>query len=98
MNNFLDVLFAIENNLSDVYHAYSKWYAVDSAVPINLKISKPTPFDSYGDIVARVTLYFGNEVVWDTLITYNTDLNRFCEKVKKKIETLKIKGAFTNEA
>lgn len=91
MNSFKDVVKAVQNVAPTLDYVHSKWYIVNQNPHLQLKVSKPCPFDSYLDIVARVTLFNDNEVLFDALITVDADLNALCAKLKKKIETSEIK-------
>ena len=84
MNNFYDVLKQVRKCIPK--YAHSRCYTVKDNPDCLVKISAPNDFDAYGDVVARVTLLYKDKVILDNLITYNSDLTRFCEKLKRKIK------------
>lgn len=88
MNEFVDVLKTIKETVPKPKLVHSLWYIVNDNPKCHLKVSHPDPFDNYADIVARVTLFYDNNAVYDTLISYNTDLTKFCEKLSNKIKEL----------
>jgi G:T-mismatch repair DNA endonuclease (very short patch repair protein) len=51
-----------------------------------IKIARPSSFDSYRDIEACVTLLYDKQIVWEVLLTQDTDLNKFCNKLSQKIK------------
>jgi hypothetical protein len=90
MNSILDVNKAIKNATTSLQLTKTIWYTVNNNPNISISIRKPEPFDNYLDVIARVTLYYDGAVVWDVLITLHSDLERFCDKLKKKIKTIEI--------
>jgi len=92
LNSFKNVLTSLQNTVPKLTLVQSKWYVLDNNSNIALRVSKPDPFSDYGDVIARITLFYQDKVTFDCLVTYDTDLNSLCEKIKKKIETNVIKG------
>lgn len=87
MNKFEDILTTLQNTVPKVDLERSRYYYISEQKPhVSLRISRPSSFDNYGDILARVTLLNRDKIVLDNLITYNTDLEKFFEKVARKIE------------
>ena len=88
MNSFVDVLKNIKETVPKPKLVHSLWYVVNDDTKCQLKVSHPDPFSDYADIIARVTLFYDNKVIYDTLISYSTDLPKFCEKLSNKIKEL----------
>jgi hypothetical protein len=88
MNNFIDVLHTLQSTVPKLKPVICKWFVYEDNPRLQIKISKPCAFDDYGDIIARVTLYKDDNPIWDVLISYNTDLNRLCEKISRKFKEL----------
>lgn len=85
MNNFLNTVFTIKNIIPDIANLTSVCYTVKDNSDYQLKIVKPNPFDNYLDIVAQIILLHKNKIIYNTLITINTDLTKLCEKLLQKI-------------
>ena len=91
-NNYNDVLNYIALSMPNIIPNDDKWYTIKYRYTYKLRIRKPSSFDNYVDVVARVTLFCNDMVLMDCLITVDTDLNKLCEKIKKKIITNEING------
>ena len=91
MNDFKDVITSVIDTAPKLRAIQSIHYVLCHNPKIQIRVSKPDSFDSYVDIVAKVTLYYKDEVVWNVLITYSTNLDAFCAKLKKKIELIERK-------
>lgn len=86
MNSYKDVLKGLHNTVPRLTVVHSRWFVVNENTRCLIKLSQPNSFDSYMDIVARVTLFFDNKIIMDALITYNTDLDKLFEKLDRKIK------------
>lgn len=63
-------------------------YSVHSNPDCAIRISKPKSFDNYCDIIAEFSLFYKDKLVYDVLIAVDTDLEKFCKKLLKRIEVL----------
>ena len=88
-NNYIDVLQALQESQIKLDLTKDIWYYVNGNPRCVLRVAKPNSFDSYADVVAKITLYYDNKMLWEVLITVDTDLEKFVEKLKKKISTVK---------
>lgn len=90
MISFTDCKKLIEENIPYLKTLPTTRYTLDGHPDLILEIAKPNSFDNYMDVVARLTLINDGEILLDGLITYNTDFENLCAKLKKKIETIRI--------
>ena len=86
MNTFKNVLANLQATIPKAILKHTVSFVFKDEHRWEIKVSKPCPFDDYGDVVAQVTLYKDNEIVSQTLITYDTDLDGFCKKLLKRIK------------
>lgn len=91
MNDFKDVLDTLKDTIPDLASVPCKRFIIPNNPKFNITVARPEPFNNYMDIVARVTLSNDSTVLWDVLITCDTNLTAFCDKIKKKIETNEIR-------
>lgn len=85
IDKFHKVLTSIKEAVPEMSLVHSLWYVVQPCPKCCIKVSKPDPFCNYSDIIARVTLFYDNKVIMDNLIGYDTNLNRFCEKLSSRV-------------
>ena len=87
MVDFKDVLTIVKTKLPKEKGTRGYWYAIQNYPGYSVRISQPNSFDNYLDIIARVTLLYNGETVWDVLISIETDLNKFINKLVHKLKT-----------
>ena len=85
MNSFEDIIEGVRTAVPKLTLDNSLWYVVKGKPIHRIRISKPCPFDNYPDIVANITVFREDKVIWDVLITTVTDVKKFCEKLNQKI-------------
>lgn len=83
---FIDVITAVKEAVPKVKPVHSYWFVIKDNPHFQIKISKPSPFDSYGDMVAKITVYKDDKPVWNVLLTIDTDLNKFCQRLLQKLK------------
>ena len=88
MSEFVNFLNTLKETIPDLAISKSLWYSVKGHNTVLIEVSVPNPFDSYLDIIARITLYCAGKIISETLITKDTDIQKFCNKLYNKIITL----------
>lgn len=88
MNDFESVLNALKETIPELTIPKSMWYSIKGYHTCLIEVSVPNSFDSYLDIIARITLYHKGKIISETLITKDTDVKKFCNKLYNKIITL----------
>lgn len=86
MNNFITVLNTLKETIPKLELTHSLWYVIKDNTEYQIKVTKPDPFDNYPDIVARITLFYKESVLWDVLVARDSNLNMFKHKLLKKIQ------------
>ena len=85
-NNFINVLNTLKDTIPKLELTHSLWYVIKGNSDYQIKVAMPDPFDNYQDIVARITLFYKENILWDILIATDTDLKLFQQKFLQKIQ------------
>ena len=85
MNNFENIVAHVRSAVPKLTLDHSLWYIVKGNPVHRIHISQPDPFDNYPDIVAKITLFREDKVIWTVLIARDTNVKKFCEKLASKI-------------
>ena len=86
MNSFKDIISTINYISPKLASTKSLCYIVNDNPNLRLLIAKPSEFNNYGDVIAQITLLNNNKIIINSLITVDTDLNKFCKKLSQKIK------------
>lgn len=93
-NKFRDVVNTIIAEVPKLTYVRTICYTVMGDPDYQLRIAQPDPFSNYMDIVARVTLTYKEKILSDNLITVDTDLTRFAQKLYTTIKKTKLTRRF----
>lgn len=85
MKNFIDILNIIKNTVPKLVSKPNCWFLLKDSPNYSIRITQPYDFDDYPDIIARITLFHKNTVLWDVLVAQDTDYDKFGQKLLEKI-------------
>lgn len=86
MNSFEDIIHTINYILHKLDSTKCLCYIINDNPDLRLLIAKPGAFDNYSDVLARITLLHKNKIIIDGLITIETNMEKFCNKLSQKIK------------
>ena len=84
MNDFRDVFNAVKSIVPSAERIPAKVYQVSKDTSIVVS-SPQNKFDTYQDVVAQIMIHSGDKIIFNRLITYNTDLDKLCKKLERKL-------------
>ena len=86
MEGFKDIIKSVQKDIPKAVYLHNYWYVLKDKPAYSIRFSKPDPFDNYQDIVAKVSLFYKDTVLYTVLITRTTDVDKFKLKLLTKIQ------------